>query len=127
MRSVMVLMVLIMTTAALLAAPAAHAQEAAKGAWQRGDGVARVKVASCGKALCMTNIWIKPGSSEKVGEYIVLNLKPAGQNTWKGSGRDPQRGANFSADMKLSGNHMTTSGCIAGGVICRSTEWTRIR
>jgi uncharacterized protein (DUF2147 family) len=107
-------------------ASGASAQESAKGNWQRGDGVARVVVSSCGEGLCMKNTWIKPGSSEKVGEYLVLNVKPVGDGVWKGSGRDPQRNVNFSAEMKVAGNSMTTSGCVVGGIVCRSTQWTRL-
>jgi uncharacterized protein (DUF2147 family) len=113
--------------AALLASSSAFAQESAKGNWMRGDGVARVVVSSCGEGLCMKNTWIKPGASEKVGEYLILNVKPAGEGVWKGSGRDPQRDLTFTAEMKVDGDKMTTSGCAVGGLICRSTQWSRLR
>ena len=105
----------------------ASAQDAAKGSWLRGDGIARVLVSACGAALCMKNTWIKPGSSEKVGEYLVLDVKPAGGNTWSGRGRDPQRDVSFSAEMSVEGDRMTTSGCVVGGFICRTTQWTRLK
>lgn len=105
----------------------AQAQEAVKGAWLRADGIARVIVSACGVALCMKNTWIKPGSSEKVGEYLVLDVKPSGGNTWSGRGRDPQRDVSFTAEMSVSGDRMTTSGCVVGGLICRTTQWTRLK
>lgn len=113
--------------AAALTVPAAAVAQDAKGNWMRGDGIARVVVSSCGEALCMKNTWIKPGSSEKVGEYLILNVKPDGSGVWKGSGRDPQRDVNFSAEIKVAGDNMTTSGCVVGGLVCRSTQWSRLR
>jgi uncharacterized protein (DUF2147 family) len=111
----------------LIASLPAAAQDSAKGNWARSDGIARVAVSSCGEALCMKNIWIKPGASEKVGEYLILNVKPSGEGVWKGSGRDPQRDVSFSAEMKVAGDNMTTSGCVVGGLVCRTTQWTRLR
>lgn len=105
---------------------AASAQDSAKGAWARGDGIVRVNVASCGNALCMTNTWVKPGNNEKVGEYIVLNVKPAGDGIFKGNGRDPQRDVTFSAEVTVNSDRMTTSGCVAA-VLCRSVQRTRVK
>ncbi|MCA3669646.1 MAG: DUF2147 domain-containing protein, partial [Methylobacterium sp.] len=31
----------------------------------------------------------------------------------------------YSGKMTLSGNALTTAGCIAGGWICRSVSWSR--
>ena len=46
------------------------------GNWARGDGNARVKIAECGKDICATNIWIKPGTpKEKTGDRLVMSIK----------------------------------------------------
>jgi uncharacterized protein (DUF2147 family) len=29
--------------------------------------------------------------------------------------------------MTLSGDHLTTAGCVLGGLICKSMSWTRAR
>lgn len=96
------------------------------GTWLRGDGAARVKMAACGEAICATNIWIKDPAkqNEKVGDRLVFKiaLKDDG---WTGSGYDPQRDINLSARLKASGDKMVTTGCVLGGLICRSTKWTR--
>jgi len=98
-----------------------------RGHWLRADGVARVEVAPCGPDLCMTNVWIKPGvTDEKVGEYIRLEVKPTGPGHWKGTGYDPQRDLAFSTDMEVAGDSMTTGGCLVGGLVCKSTPWTRV-
>ena len=35
------------------------------GHWARGDGNARIQIAPCGKARCVTNTWIRPGTPAK--------------------------------------------------------------
>jgi uncharacterized protein (DUF2147 family) len=92
----------------------------------RGDGAARVKMAPCGEAICATNVWIKDPvkQSEKVGDRLVFKIAQKGDG-WTGSGYDPQRKLSLSATIKAYGDNMTTTGCVLGGMICRSTQWTR--
>jgi uncharacterized protein (DUF2147 family) len=114
-------------TLAFLGLPlTAHADATVKGAWLRGDGVARVIVADCGTALCLKNTWIAPGSTEKVGEYLILRVKQVGENLWKGRGTYADHDVHFSAEMKVEGDEMTTNGCVAG-LFCKTTRWTRIK
>ncbi len=111
----------------LLAASATHAEGSMMGAWERGDGIARVKVAPCGTVICMTNTYIKPGvQDEKVGERLEFDVKSSGDEL-KGAVLDPKTGKSYSATIVVNGDRMTTRGCILGGVICKSTDWTRIR
>ncbi len=105
----------------------ANAQDAAKGAWARGDGAVKVVVAPCGTALCMTNTWTRPDGDETVGDYVVMNLKPVAAGSWSGRGSNPKRNLEFSVEMKVDGDHMTTGGCVLGGIICRTRDWTRIK
>jgi uncharacterized protein (DUF2147 family) len=97
------------------------------GRWERADGVARVNVAPCGASLCMTNFWIKPGSDEKVGEYLAFDVKPSASGVLSGSGYDPQRGLRFSVEIAFNAERMTTKGCLVGGLVCRESAWTRLR
>ena len=102
---------LFIAAAALLAlAPPVLAQpDDIFGNWSRGDGAARVKVAPCGGNICAINTWIKDpaGQKEKVGDRLIFtNLT-------------------FSAKLKATGDSMVTTGCIVGGLICRSTRWTK--
>jgi uncharacterized protein (DUF2147 family) len=98
------------------------------GAWQRDDGIARVKVASCGSVICMTNTFIRPDvTDEKVGERLEFDIKGAGGAALTGTVRDPKTGKSYSAEVTVAGETMTTRGCILGGVICKGQSWTRIR
>lgn len=118
------------TVAFLLASTAqthAAADSAILGVWARGDGVARVRVIPCGGALCAINTWIKPGvADEKVGDRLVMQVKPAGPATLSGAAFDPQRNLNYRMKIDVSGATMTTRGCVLGGLICKNMGWTRL-
>ena len=119
----------IVSLTALLSAsalPAVASPNDIFGTWLRGDGAARVKMAACGDAICATNVWIKDpaGQKEKVGDKLIFKIAPKGDG-WSGSGYDPQRDLNLSATLKAAGDSMTTTGCVLGGMICRSTQWAR--
>ncbi len=98
------------------------------GTWARGDGNARVSVVRCGQAYCATNIWIRDGiAGEKVGDVLVMNLKPQSGEVLAGSAYDPQRKLNLSATVSISGDRMMTRGCVLAGMLCKSMNWTRVR
>ena len=107
---------------------AASALDAVKGHWQRGDGKTRVKVSGCGKQkLCVRRTWIKPGYREDdVGSRFVVRVKRSGKRSWQGTAHDLQKKKKFTLRMSVSGNRLTTHGCVLGGNLCRSASWTRI-
>lgn len=97
------------------------------GMWARGDGVARVRVAPCGSNICATNTWIKPGiTDEKAGDVLVMTIKPESSNSYRGSAYDPKRNISFRMKLDVNGNSMTTRGCVLGGIVCKSVNWSRI-
>jgi len=98
------------------------------GNWSRDDGEAKVRIAACGKSICATNTWIKADdSSEKVGDKLVMTLKPSGAATWTGQAYDPQRKMTYSMTMTMNGGKLQTRGCVLGGILCRNVGWTRLR
>ena len=103
----------------------ASAQEVL-GVWERETGASRVRFSKCGDALCGTISWLKdPNGPAKLGQRIFFDMKPSGANAWKGSAFNPEDGKTYSGTMTLSGNALTTAGCVLGGLICRSVKWTR--
>lgn len=98
------------------------------GTWVRDTGISHVKFGPCGGATCGTIAWIKPGADTKgkVGQRVFFDMKPDGSGGWKGSAFNPEDGQNYTGKMSLSGVTLTTQGCAAGGLICRSTTWTRV-
>ncbi|MGP9811631.1 DUF2147 domain-containing protein [Rhodopseudomonas sp. NSM] len=112
------------TTAAT--AGAARADDVA-GTWLRDTGLSKVKFAPCGGAVCGTLVWLKPGieTPAKVGQKVFFDMKPSGPNAWAGSAFNPEDGKTYSGKMTLAGGTLTTQGCAMGGLICKSSTWTR--
>jgi uncharacterized protein (DUF2147 family) len=99
------------------------------GTWVRDTGASRVRFEKCGDAVCGSLVWLKPGAdpSAKVGQKIFYDMKPNGANSWSGSAFNPEDGKTYTGKMTLSGNTLSTSGCVMGGLICKSANWTRFQ
>lgn len=96
------------------------------GQWARGDGNARVKIASCGSNMCATNLWIKPGTPrEKAGDTLVMTVRPDGGGLYSGTAFDPQRGLTYKLTVEVTGQRMTTRGCVLAGIVCKAVTWQR--
>ena len=103
----------------------AGAQEVV-GVWERDTGASRVRFSKCGDALCGSLSWLKDQTGPaKVGQRIFYDMKPNGANKWSGSAFNPEDGKTYSGTMTLSGDSLTTAGCIMGGMICRTVKWNR--
>ncbi len=85
------------------------------GVWLHEDGGSKVRFAPCGAALCGFISWLK-----KPDEMV-----PSGDNAWVGKAFEPSSGKEYSGKMSLSGDRLTTAGCVLGGLICKSISWTR--
>ena len=70
--------------------------------------------------------WIKNPGDEKVGDRLVLNVKPVKPGLMEGAAFDPQRNLRFSSKITYSDTSMTTSGCVLGGLLCRSVSWSKV-
>jgi uncharacterized protein (DUF2147 family) len=98
------------------------------GTWSRDNGALQVKFDSCGDAICGNIVWLKPGSASKakVGQRLFFDMHPAGANSWTGKAVNPDSGSIYSGKMSIEGPTLTTSGCIIGGLICKSANWRRV-
>lgn len=97
------------------------------GQWARDDGIAKVKIETCGTSLCVINTWIKPGvTDEKVGDRLVLSLKPENGTHWQGQAFDPQRNLRYNMSFDVDGASMQSRGCLLGGLLCKAMGWTRL-
>ncbi|WP_158817803.1 DUF2147 domain-containing protein [Methylocapsa sp. S129] len=96
------------------------------GEWSRDDGKARVRFAPCGAAVCGAITWLKDTSGAgKVGQRVFFDMKPKGDDAWAGSAFNPEDGREYTGKMTLAGDHLSTAGCVFGGLICKTVEWTR--
>ncbi len=100
-----------------------------KGEWARDDGKAKVRFASCGgDAICGAVSWLRDKNDPgKVGQQVFFDMKPSGDNAWAGRAFNPEDGKTYSGKMTMSGDHLVTAGCVLGGLICKSLNWTRAR
>jgi uncharacterized protein (DUF2147 family) len=91
-------------------------------------GDEQVKFELCGDAICGNVVWLKPGSdlNAKVGKRLFFDVRPSGANYWTGKAASSDTGSIYSGKMSVEGSTLTTSGCIAGGLICKSANWKRV-
>jgi uncharacterized protein (DUF2147 family) len=112
----------------LQASPLLAATPDPVGDWQRDDGESRIRIAPCGAALCATNIWVgDPNGREKVGDTLVLSLKPKSDSELDGDAYDRRRDMTYSMHMSVSRTALSTRGCILVGLICRRATWKHVR
>jgi uncharacterized protein (DUF2147 family) len=98
------------------------------GVWLHEDGASKVRFAPCGPALCGSIVWLKETTGPaKVGQRVFYDMVPSGDNSWSGKAFEPSSGREYSGKMSLAGDRLTTSGCVLGGLICKSIVWSRSR
>ncbi|MFP1643219.1 DUF2147 domain-containing protein [Pontitalea aquivivens] len=117
---------------AALAAGAAVA-EPIEGLWQTqaDDGAyAHVRIAPCGANYCgVIARSFRDGAeypSPNVGRQIVIDMAPKGGGKYEGKVWRPANDKIYTGKIALSGKRMKLSGCVAGGLLCKSQDWTRI-
>jgi len=97
------------------------------GDWSRGDGRAKVRIEPCGADICAVNTWIRPDvKAEKVGDRLVMTIRPDGGDKWVGKAYDPQRHMTFGMTIDVAATTLTTHGCVLGGLVCNTMGWKRL-
>jgi len=111
----------------------------AKGDWVRPNGASKIRISTCGSALCGKLIWLRaprndsqnPDASKRdrplVGVQIVRSMKPTSKNNqWKGKVYNAEDGKTYTGFIELtSANKLKLEGCVMGGLICKGETWTR--
>lgn len=96
----------------------------ANGMWLRNNG-AHVSAFDCGGGLGLKVI--KSPEPGKAGKTIMCGAKKSGDNKWKGNLLNLDDGQTYSGTVTLSGNNLTLSGCVLGGLICKNDTWSRLK
>jgi uncharacterized protein (DUF2147 family) len=121
--------------ASLIASPVFA--QSVDGVWLRDTGKSRIRIADCGANKCGTITWVaeaykdakNPDESLRarsaVGIRIFYNMAASGSG-YKGQAYNPEDGKTYSGTMSVSGNTLTTKGCVLGGLICKSATWSRV-
>ncbi|TIX45585.1 MAG: DUF2147 domain-containing protein [Mesorhizobium sp.] len=56
----------------------------------------------------------------------IGSLKVAGANKYAGTITDPETDKTYSGKASLSGSSLKMSGCVFGGLICKSQTWHKL-
>jgi uncharacterized protein (DUF2147 family) len=98
------------------------------GTWLHDNGAIQIKFEPCGDAICGDIVWLKAGSNSKAkdGQRVFFDMRPSGANSWTGKAANPGRRSIYSGNMSIEGSSLSTSGCMIGGLICKSANWRKI-
>lgn len=126
----------IAAAAAITLATAAFA-DPVEGIWKTkpddNGNFGHVQIVPCGSALCGTLVKAFNGAgkeiaSPNIGKRIVWDMKPAGDGTYaNGKVWAPDRDKTYNSKMQMRGSTLAVSGCVLGGMICRASDWTRVK
>jgi uncharacterized protein (DUF2147 family) len=90
-----------------------------EGNWRTEAG-ATAHISSCGSSFC-----IKLKSGKHAGKNIG-KFKASGDGNYTGNITDPANDKTYSGKGNLSGGSLKMSGCVLGGLICRSQTWAKL-
>lgn len=132
---------LFLTVTAGLTASESHGSGAAQvgavhGTWINPKRTVTVVTSQCGQLLCGTVISATPevqaiakkaGAPPLVGSKLLRDYRQTGKDKWQGKVFVPDRNASYYSTIKqLNANQLKISGCILGGLLCKSQVWSRV-
>ncbi|PPB81108.1 uncharacterized protein (DUF2147 family) [Albidovulum inexpectatum] len=110
------------------------AADPVEGVWQTepDDGAfAHVVIEPCGQAFCgkIARTFRADGEykSPNLGKTLVIDMVPNGPNAYKGKVWRPSNNKIYLGKIKLNGDQLKLSGCVAGGLLCSSQTWVRVK
>jgi len=120
---------------AVIAAPAAQAENI-HGTWENPTGDVRVVTQPCGTELCGKVSWASDlakkdasdgGTPQLVGTSLLRNYRETKPGHWRGNVFVPDLGETYYSTIKqLDAQRIKISGCILGGLLCKSQIWRRM-
>jgi uncharacterized protein (DUF2147 family) len=129
---------------ALLATTRVALADDPSGVWRLDSGKVTVKVEQCGAELCANIVGLKeptykdgtpkidrhnvdPALRKRplMGLNVLSDMKPSGENSWKGAIYNADDGKTYSATMVLDGNVIKLKGCVAG-IFCKTNTFTKV-
>lgn len=113
------------------------------GVWSNPKGTLAVRTQPCGPAdtvgaaaLCGAIVRAEPkavadardaGVVQLIGTQLLQDYRPIGRASWSGRVFVPDMGRSFSSRIRqTSPDALTISGCLIGGMFCKSQEWHRV-
>lgn len=106
------------------------------GTWTNPKHTIAVRTAPCGAELCGAIVAASPQAQQDAREAGVANLigtellrdyRRTGPQRWSGTVFVPDMGRSFTSRIvQVSPGVLRISGCILGGLLCKSQDWTRL-
>jgi uncharacterized protein (DUF2147 family) len=106
------------------------------GRWINPRGSVVVETASCGTDLCGRVSWASPeatkdasdaGINPLIGVQLLRNYSRADSGVWHGRVYVPDMGRTFQSTIAVQDpKDLRISGCIFGGLICKTQIWRRL-
>jgi uncharacterized protein (DUF2147 family) len=94
------------------------------GDWQTEGNTGSVRIQHCGPVLC--GYLLNP-STNKVGESVLINMKPKSADKWSGDIYSRASGSTYYATMTIKGpNALRVEACALGQFFCSGNVWNRI-
>ena len=123
-----------MAWAALALSAGAAMADPVLGTWKTevDDGAyAHVTMTPCSGKICGVISRTFNGGGEydspNKGKTLVINMVPNGGGKYSGKVWRPSNGKIYIGKMTLNGNALKLQGCVAGGLLCSSQNWSRIK
>ena len=111
--------------------------DAVIGRWANPRGTLAVETAPCADgALCGRIVWASPqaraeargaGLPDLVGTQLLRGYRRNKTGAWEGTVFVPDMGRTFPSRLRqTSPATLTISGCVVGGLLCKSQVWHRV-
>lgn len=105
------------------------------GTWVNPRGTVKVRTGVCAGNLCGWIVWAAPqaqadaregGVPRLIGIELLRDYHGAGANRYRGTVYVPDMGRTFYSTIEQRDpNSLRISGCVLGGLICKSQNWHR--
>jgi uncharacterized protein (DUF2147 family) len=114
-----------------------------EGKWSAPGGTFIVRLNRCGENLCGYLIALREptyaGGKKKIDRHnenkslrgrpliglaLLSEMRPTGQDSWKGKIYNPDDGHTYNATIKLRSGAMQLQGCVAG-ILCKAQKFVR--
>ena len=113
-------------SASLLAASATAASAASPyGTWLRPSTGGKISAFKCGGSLGFKVV--KSDKAANVGQVIMCGAKKTGANNYEGNIKNLDDGQTYIGKIHIQGDEMSLSGCVLGGLICKTDTWMRTK
>ncbi|MEL6297127.1 MAG: DUF2147 domain-containing protein [Pseudomonadota bacterium] len=107
----------------MLAAPTIASADPS-GTWLRPSTGGKIQAFKCGGGLGLRVTASK--TKAHVGKRIMCGAKKTGANRYEGSIRNLEDGKTYSGKVVIKGRKMDLSGCVLGGLVCKTDTWRKI-